>query len=551
MTGLESDSAAPENCTDGICRFRQVSPSNDDLVSLPPSTCRVIQELGILFQVAKNLQAGSDLRTALDGALKEMATSLGLRRGTLRILNRATGERPVEAFFGKFPEALAPGFEERLAEVEGRVVREGEEIVVPDLHRPGKVLVSREIATASHSDFCPGAVSWLCVPVAYQTEVLGTLSATSSGPGRAAIEADLRLLTLVAQLAAQAVRARQQAREQLEYFRRENEKLQEQIKNHFRPDSMIGNSGAMKTVFHSIEQVATSATTVLIRGESGVGKELVAHGIHTRSPRAQKAFVKVNCAALPESIVESELFGHEKGAFTGAIAMRKGRFELAHRGTIFLDEIGELTLQTQAKLLRVLQEKEFERVGGTETLACDVRVIAATNRSLEDFVEEGKFRQDLYYRLNVFPIYVPALRERKTDILQLADFFVEKYNKANGKTIRRISTPAIDMLMNHHWPGNVRELENCIERASLLATDDVIHGYHLPPTLQMPADNSGQEQHQTLEAAVDAFEREIISDALQAHHGNMAAAARQLGLTERVMGLRVRKHQIEPKSFRE
>jgi Nif-specific regulatory protein len=312
---------------------------------------------------------------------------------------------------------------------------------------------------------------------------------------------------------------------------------------------MIGNSRAMQTVHHSIEQVAGSKSTVLIRGESGVGKELVAHAIHSRSPRAAKAFVKINCAALPDGIVESELFGHERGAFTGAIAMRKGRFELAHKGTIFLDEIGELPLQTQAKLLRILQEREFERVGGSETLRCDVRVVAATNRPLEEFVEEGRFRQDLYYRLNVFPIYVPALRERKTDILQLADFFVEKYNKANGKEIRRISTPAIDMLMSYHWPGNVRELENCIERASLLATDDVIHGFHLPPTLQTSPEDP-LENRSTLQAALDGVEREMILDVLKNHHGNMAAAARQLGLTERIMGLRIKKYSIDPLNFR-
>lgn len=551
MTESQGGFAAPESCESGHCRYHRNSPSAEDWQALPPSTCRVIQELEVLFQVAKTLQAGGDLRLALESSLKEMAAALGYRRGTLRIVNRATAERLVEACFGTLPSALAADVENRLADLEERVIRDCEVMIVPDLQQPRKVLTPSEIEARPESAFCPGAVSWLCVPVAHQNEVLGTLSATGSGPGKETVEADLRLLTLVAQLAAQAVRVRQQAHEQLEYFRQENEKLQEQIKNHFRPDNMIGNSGAMKTVFHSIETVASSATTVLIRGESGVGKELVAHAIHTRSPRAQKAFVKVNCAALPESIVESELFGHEKGAFTGAIAMRKGRFELAHRGTIFLDEIGELTLQTQAKLLRVLQEREFERVGGTETLACDVRVIAATNRPLEDFVEEGKFRQDLYYRLNVFPIYVPALRERKTDILQLADFFVDKYNKANHKSIQRISTPAIDMLMSYHWPGNVRELENCIERASLLATDDVIHGYHLPPTLQMPAEASGVSPVQSLEAAVDAFEREILIDALKAHHGNMAAAARQLGLTERVMGLRVRKHELEPRSFRE
>ena len=305
----------------------------------------------------------------------------------------------------------------------------------------------------------------------------------------------------------------------------------------------------MQLVYDLIAQVSRSDTTVLIRGESGTGKELVAHAIHYNSHRAEKPFVKVNCGALPESIVESELFGHEKGAFTGAIATRKGRFEMAHGGSIFMDEVGDLSPTTQIKLLRVIQEKEFERVGGTATIKTNVRVITATNRPLEQLIREGKFREDLYYRLNVFPIHVPPLRERKTDIPLLADFFVERYNRLNHKAIRRISTPAIDMLMSYHWPGNVRELENCIERAVLLSSDSVIHGHHLPPTLQT-AEASGTTHRGTLESTLDAVERDLILDALKASRGNRAKAARALGISERIMGLRVKKLGIDAKRFR-
>ncbi|MBP9002972.1 MAG: sigma-54-dependent Fis family transcriptional regulator, partial [Candidatus Hydrogenedentes bacterium] len=295
--------------------------------------------------------------------------------------------------------------------------------------------------------------------------------------------------------------------------------------------------------------VAPTDATVLIRGESGVGKELVAQSIHYNSDRAGKPFIRVNCAALPEHIVESELFGHEKGAFTGAIRRREGRFELANRGTIFLDEVGDLSPQVQIRLLRVLQEKEFERVGGTETIRVNVRVIAATNRDLEKLMEEGKFRQDLYYRLNVFPIYVPPLRERKTDILDLANFFVEKYSKENNKYVRRISTPAIDMLMSYHWPGNVRELENVIERAVILTDDDVIHGHHLPPTLQT-AEASNTVMKGTLTETLERVEREMIIEALKNNRGNKAKAARQLGISERLMGLRVEKYGIDPHRYK-
>jgi Nif-specific regulatory protein len=259
--------------------------------------------------------------------------------------------------------------------------------------------------------------------------------------------------------------------------------------------------------------------------------------------------VKVNCAALPEGVIESELFGHEKGAFTGAVAARKGRFELAQGGTLFLDEIGDLSAAMQIKLLRVLQEKEFERVGGTATIKADVRLIAATNRELEKLIEKEQFRQDLYYRLNVFPIHIPPLRERRTDILLLADFFAERYSRQNHKNVRRISTPAIDMLMAYHWPGNVRELENCIERAVLLSDDDVIHGHHLPPTLQT-AEASGTVPRGTLRVTLERVEKELLVEALKSSRGNMAAAATSLGVTERIMGLRVHKYGIRSKRFR-
>ncbi|MBN2712138.1 MAG: sigma 54-interacting transcriptional regulator, partial [Planctomycetes bacterium] len=271
--------------------------------------------------------------------------------------------------------------------------------------------------------------------------------------------------------------------------------------------------------------------------------------IHHNSLRSGKPYIKVNCAALPETILEAELFGYEKGAFTGAIAQKKGRFEIARGGTIFLDEVGDFSPATQVKLLRVIQEREFERIGSTDTIRADIRIIAATNRNLEEAVATGEFREDLYYRLNVFPIHIPPLRERKSDILLLADHFVHKYSEQNHKEIRRISTPAIDMLMSYHWPGNVRELENCIERAVLLTGDQVIHGHHLPPTLQT-GEGSGTAPRGTLEEAIENVEREMIVEALKNMRGNCAKAARALGITERIMGLRLAKYDIEYKRFR-
>jgi len=298
-----------------------------------------------------------------------------------------------------------------------------------------------------------------------------------------------------------------------------------------------------------ISQVSKSNATVLIRGESGTGKELTANSIHYNSNRAKNAFIKVNCVSLPANLIESELFGHEKGAFTGAIKKKLGKFELAHMGTVFLDEIGSISLDVQVKLLRVLQEKEFERVGGHKTIKVDVRVVAATNKNLEQAVEDESFRGDLYYRLNVFPIYMPPLRERKTDILLLADYFLEKYAKENNKDIRRFSTPAIDMLMEYHWPGNVRELENCIERAVLLCEEGVIHSYHLPPTLQTGTE-SDTLPAVSIEDAVGNLEREMIIDALKNTRGNITLATKILQTTVRKFSYKAEKYQVDYRNYR-
>ncbi|MHC4112781.1 MAG: sigma-54 interaction domain-containing protein, partial [Planctomycetota bacterium] len=297
-----------------------------------------------------------------------------------------------------------------------------------------------------------------------------------------------------------------------------------------------------------IHQVANSDTTVLVRGESGTGKELVAHAIHYSSPRAKGSFVKINCAALNENLLESEMFGHEKGAFTGAIQSRKGRLEEASGGTLFLDEIGDFSATTQVKLLRVLQEREFERVGSNRTLKTNARIIVATNRDLEKSLDNESFRQDLYYRINVFPVLLPPLRDRKDDVLLLADFFVEQYSKRMNKDIRRISTPAINMMVAYHWPGNVRELENCIERAILLSSDGVIHGHNLPPTLQT-SDASDTIGTGSLKKRVALFERDVIVDALKRCNGNLAATARDLKTTARIIGYKVKDMGIDYKRY--
>jgi Nif-specific regulatory protein len=392
-------------------------------------------------------------------------------------------------------------------------------------------------------------ISFVCVPIKIGKEVIGALSADMLYEEKKSFDEQVRLLTIVSSMIAQAVKLRQSSQEEMEKLQSENTRLHEELKDRFRPSNIIGNSTNIRQVYELIEKVSKSDATVLILGESGVGKELVAHAIHYNSLRAKKPFIQFNGAALPGDIIESELFGHEKGAFTGATTQRKGRFELADGGTIFIDEVGDMPINIQVKLLRVLQEKTFERVGGSEPIKVDVRILAATNQKLDELVKQGKFRLDLYYRLNVFPVVVPPLRERKTDILLLADHFVAKYAKSNNKEIKRISTSAIDMLMSYHWPGNVRELENCIERAVILSSDGVIHGYNLPPTLQITGTASVKEI--TLTGTLESLENEMICESLKSSNGNMAQAARKLGLTERMMGIRAKKYNIDFHRFRQ
>jgi Nif-specific regulatory protein len=306
----------------------------------------------------------------------------------------------------------------------------------------------------------------------------------------------------------------------------------------------------MARVREQIAQAAPTTATVLIQGESGTGKEIVAHALHVNSPRAGGPFVKVNCGALPESLIEAELFGHERGAFTDASRLKPGRFELADGGSLLLDEVGELTITAQARLLRVLQEREFERVGGIETVRVNVRLIAATNVDLTRAIQEGRFREDLYYRLNVFTIAVPALRERREDILPLAEHFLGKHAAAHGKRASGFSTLARECLLAHDWPGNVRELENTVERAVVVCDGQTVHQHHLPPALQQrgpaaPAASDG------LFAAVEAYERELVREALKAARGVRAEAARILKISSRVLSYKIEKYKIVLDEFRQ
>ncbi|MBI9106226.1 MAG: sigma 54-interacting transcriptional regulator [Spirochaetales bacterium] len=501
---------------------------------------RQVKERSVLFEISRILDTSTDLQHAITPVLNVLAEQLNMKRGTVTLLNRQSGELQIEAAHGLSVKQQNLGRYSPGEGIVGRVINSGEAEIIPDISDNPDFLDK----TRARGELRGTRIAFICVPIKIEGRVIGSLSIDREHSGKADFDSDENFLTIAGSMIAQAVKVRRRVQEEKD----RNEELQKKLEHRFTPANIIGKSNAMREVFELIEQVAGSNATVLIRGESGTGKELAAQAIHYSSPRAHMPFIKVNCAALPESVIESELFGHEKGAFTSAIASRKGRFELANGGTIFLDEIGDLSPMTQVKLLRVLQEKEFERVGGTETLKISVRVIAATNRPLEQMMEKGEFREDLYYRLNVFPVNMPPLRDRKSDIILLADSFTEKYALMNNKEVKRISTPAIELLMSYHWPGNVRELENCIERAVLLAFDGVIHGHLLPPSLQS-AESTGSTVVTGLSAALERLENEMLIDALKSSRGNMAAAARMLDITERKMGLRVAKYGIKLKKY--
>lgn len=329
----------------------------------------------------------------------------------------------------------------------------------------------------------------------------------------------------------------------------ENVELKNKLKTSYKFENIIGNSDAMRKVFEIISKVARSQATVLLRGESGVGKELVARAIHYNSPRADKPLVEISCASLPETLLESELFGYEKGAFTGATARKKGRFENAQGGTLFLDEIGEITETVQTKLLRVLQEREISRLGGTPSIKVDVRVITATNRNLEDALKSGKMREDLYYRLNVIPIFVPPLRERKEDIPLLIEYFLDKFAQANNKPGLKVSAEALDLCMNYNWPGNVRELENALENAVVLGDGPAILPEHFPFHIYTPNYENIRKYltaatGNTYREKMDFAERLILKNAIAKSDGNKSVAAKKLKISLRTMRYKIKKYKL-------
>jgi Nif-specific regulatory protein len=497
-----------------------------------------IRKLTSLLEISQALSATLNLTASLPSVLEILERHHSVVRASVSLLDEESRDLYVKAASG------VDGHRTRAKPSEGiigRVIESGKGIVVPQ--------ISHEPLLHDKNRRLERELSYICVPLTVNRKPVGALSVYLSYKRDRHYDRSLKFFRVVGSMIAQAVKVSRLAEAEKRRLVEENTHLRDELRDRYAFRHLIGNSAPIKAVYEQVAQVARTNTTVLVRGESGTGKEMIAHAIHYNSPRARKPFIKVACAALPDALIESELFGYERGAFTGANAQKKGRFELADGGTLFLDEIGDVNLSTQVKLLRVLQEREIERLGGTSSVRVNVRLIAATHRPLEKLIAEGKFREDLFYRLNVFTIYAPPLRERKPDIMLLADHFLEKYAVEHQKHIKRISTPAIDMLTSYHWPGNVRELENTIERAVLVCEGSVIHGHHLPPTLQT-AEASDTVPRVSLGETVGAFESDLIQDALKTTRGNRARAAKLLQTTERILGYKIQKHKIDCARFR-
>ncbi|MGD9946872.1 MAG: sigma 54-interacting transcriptional regulator [Desulfobulbus sp.] len=503
--------------------------------------------LTCLYEITRHLASATSLQECLEKIVNTLAGHKKMDNGTVTIINPATGELEIEVAHGITAEAKRRGRYKLGEGITGKVVATGEPIIVPQIGEE-PLFLNR---TRTRGDERKKKSSFLCVPILASQQSIGALSIDreyAEGFGVQS-ENDLRFLTVVSGLIAESVQRIQRVNEEKEALRQENSKLRRELSAKNRIEEIIGNSSRMQEVFDMVHRVADSNATVLLRGESGTGKTLVAKALHHNSSRASGPFIVVNCSALPETLLESELFGHEKGAFTGATEAKKGRFELAEGGTLFLDEIGEISPAVQVKLLNVIQERTFQRLGSTKTIKTDIRLVAATNRDLEKAVKEVVFREDLYYRLNVFPVYLPPLRERRTDILLLAEYFLEKYVQENNKDIKRITTPAIDLLVQYHWPGNVRELQNCMERAVLICDGTAIKSIHLPPSLQS-ADSIHSNKPLSLATAVENFERELIIDALKKNNGNQTKAAKSLETSLRIINYKIHSYGIEPKHFK-
>lgn len=502
-------------------------------------SCLTTKELTTLYDIASMMANNYDLQTSLEKSMKILKNSLNVTNCTIHLLED-------DDMLNVFATVELSSIQKKLASyklgegVTGMAAESKEPVVVENIHNDSLFLNK-----SGKKDF--NNLSYVAVPLIVEDETIGVLGAALTKSTEIGFEDCVRILTIIASIFAQSIYSYQ-------LNNREKERLKE-LKLYYKMEwdskvhnfgDIIGDSPKMQQVFQVIQRIAQSDVTVLVRGETGTGKELVAAAIHKRSKRAEEPFIKLNCAAITDTLLESELFGHEKGAFTDARETRKGRFELADGGTLFLDEIGDISASAQVKLLRVLQEREFERVGGSKTIKVNVRLVAATNRNLEEMVKDGKFREDLYYRLNVIPIDLPPVRERGDDIRQLVEFFLERAIK-NHKKIVKITDEAMDILSHYPWPGNVRELENTIERIVLMGNEEGINKFDMLLLLPALNDDNLKKEYKTIpmeNKTLEEIEQEAIETALENNNFNQSHAAKELGITLRQIGYKIKKYGI-------
>lgn len=503
-------------------------------------------QLTALHKISVILSNSLNMEETLQQMLRCLHDNAGMQFGMVTLYNEDKQGLLIQALHGADPEIIrdASRIKYRIDEgILGTVQSKGEPQVIAKVSQDPRFLDRLSLYDYD--------LPLICVPLGNRDNKVGVLVAQPMSSDLSELATRTHFLSMVANLILQTLRLSNQVQKEKQVLQNRNESLQKEVKHPSKFPSMVGNTAIMKEIFTSISQVAKWDTTVLIRGESGTGKELIAGAIAAKSPRANEAFIKLNCAALPDNLLESELFGHEKGAFTGAVKMRKGRFELADGGTLFLDEIGEISASFQAKLLRVLQEGEFERVGGQETIKVNVRIITATNKPLEQEVACGNFREDLYYRLNVMPIVLPALRDRLDDLPDLSRFLVCKIGKTQGRLLK-ISNGAVRLLMSHHWPGNIRELENCLERASIMSESGLIDRDVVminqtaisPPSFDYQYSSSQSNANDAMEEEGSVDDRQRVIAALEQSGWVQAKAARLLGMTPRQIAYRIQTMNI-------
>ena len=500
--------------------------------------CPRYKELRVLYDISLSLgESPLDIERAFGEVLLLLKRHFYMSKSIFYRRNEETDELTVFTSTGlnKRQENLAVY---KVGEgATGMAAKYKEPVIIDNIHKD--ILFLNKSRSVAENE-----ISYIAIPAILNDRVLGVLGASLTEKSIPDMEEMVTILTVAASFMAQAIQIHKTICDEKSRLKEEKLYYKEEI---LRQNEFIGSSSSIRTVIDLVRKIAPSDATALIMGETGTGKELIAKAIHNNSLRKEKPYIKINCAAIPENLMESELFGHEKGAFTDAKEMRKGRFELADEGTIFLDEIGDLSLNLQVKLLRVLQEMEFERLGGMKTIKVDVRIIAATNRNLKKMVNEGTFREDLFYRLNVIPIHSPPLRTRGDDIILLADHFLEGFSKRHGKTALSITREAQEMLKAYAWPGNIRELENSMERIVLLASDDTIDCDVLLSVL--PAKTEMKAQEVETRHDIEDLEKETIIRALRECKGVKLRAAKKLQMSYRQIDYKIQKYGIAKKAY--